>query len=1106
MYLQPITQDTLFYGDSLKILHGIVSSLVLSSTSQGSFWDLALQFVEKHPVLFGLLGAVFGSILTLVGVFFRQIGRFIADLTKWLWVKMQGRGADYNFERSYLDWLIGKHRHLGLLPARLVERRWKDRQGLVDLENVYVGLSMSHLGGDEQWFETYGYGEDNWRKRLWVGLRFIRYLAQQRLLPSVLVELIPSLTETEQVYQPGDLGLVIDRHKRLIIRGDPGSGKTTLLRYLAVTCARTLRNNKQDGDSRELVRKRLLWTERPFPILVRLRRHGNVANWDEAKELTATMLEEMPPELRKRCPPDFFERRLLNGNCLILLDAFDELGNPEARAAMARKVAGFLQVCKRNDNRIVVTTRIVGYEGQLDRYDFAIRAVQKLEAGEIRALVKQRYSAITISEIALRSDQEARDIKRKMVERGEQLIEKIENTPRLNQLATNPMLLSLIVLVHSLKVELPEERLLLYRDCVEILAERWQQFKQREEVVIKKEERGDLTLNQKLVLLRELAFAMQQQRKDEGSLALISKDAARDLIAQKLPDFLGGGLPQNDNTSREIYCKAEEWIAGIQEESGILVEQGLDGAGEPLIGFSHLTFQEYLAAVAIYEERVYQPILRQNLLQPAWREVVLLYAALANDATPIINALLKSSIQPYGVLLASNCLAERLKKVKTHAQQMTLEKLKAGFSNADDGTVSDFGKVIGMLGGSELTTFMRQQLSNPSLEKRLVVINALGQTRVEALELEQVCADLVQIVETSSENEITVAVREALAQVGDPKFVGPEPILVRVPKQPEKVGVPMWIWKDLKTSSKWRTIKKIILCFDMLRRIVDYWLFTMWCAIWQRQLQNHEFEISKYPITNIEYSRFVEATGYPTPSYWKEGTFPREEATHPVVGLISKDAKAYCKWLSRNTGNRYRLPTEWEWEWAAAGPNRWKYPWGDQFDKDRCNTKESGMEGTTPVGSYLAGNSLCGVSDMSGNVWEITLGTLITVYRLIGVASLILLLRIFFVLFIPFQLPSSFHLTILSIVAFIQLLFLFVLIVSINFILSKEYKGVLRGGAWNAPFDKATCFYRKNAKATSFAGFRCVKEVEPASNSIKKEIGQFHLLPCSYASVLSVGH
>jgi hypothetical protein len=111
-----------------------------------------------------------------------------------------------------------------------------------------------------------------------------------------------------------------------------------------------------------------------------------------------------------------------------------------------------------------VTTRIVGYEGQLDHYDFALCTVQNLKTGETRALVKQRYEAIALSEIALRSDQESRDIRQKMRERAERLIEKIESTPRLTQLAANPLLLSLIVLVHSLKVELPEERLLLYRD------------------------------------------------------------------------------------------------------------------------------------------------------------------------------------------------------------------------------------------------------------------------------------------------------------------------------------------------------------------------------------------------------------------------------------------------------------------------------------------------------------------------------------------------------------------------------------------------------------------------------------------------------------------
>lgn len=428
---------------------------------------------------------------------------------------------------------------------------------------------------------------------------------------------------------------MVDRHKRLIIRGDPGSGKTTLLKYLAVTCARTIRNNRSAGDSPNDVKKRLLWTQRPFPILVKLRRYGDVTHWDDAKELT--------------------------------------------------------------------TTRIVGYENQLDQYDFTVRTLHNLHAGEIRALVKQRYNAIAIAESGSRPEQEKRDIEQNMRERAQRLIEKVESTPRLNQLATNPMLLSLIVLVHSLKFELPDERLLLYRDCVEILAENWQQFK-REEAGIKKEVKDELSLNQKLILLRELAFAMQQQRKDEGSPALMPKDVARNIIAGKLPDFLA--VAQNGLSSEEISHKADAWLAGIQEESGILVEQGLDEAGEPLIGFSHLTFQEYLAAIAIYEVKTYVPILKRNLLQPAWQEVVLLYTALTNDATSTINALLKSPLQPQSLLLAGRCLGERLKKVNLRTQQIAMEKLKEGYSSADDTTVSDFGQVMSMLRENEITTFL----------------------------------------------------------------------------------------------------------------------------------------------------------------------------------------------------------------------------------------------------------------------------------------------------------------------------------------------------------------------------------------------------------------
>ena len=127
--------------------------------------------------------------------------------------------------------------------------------------------------------------------------------------------------------------------------------------------------------------------------------------------------------------------------------------------------------------------------------------------------------------------------------------------------------------------------------------------------------------------------------------------------------------------------------------------------------------------------------------------------------------------------------------------------------------------------------------------------------------------------------------------------------------------------------------------------------------------------------------------GYQAGYSWRNPNF-RQGDDHPVVCVSWNDANAYVKWLSRETGQTYQLPTEAEWEYAArAGTTKARY-WGDDPDRacvyanvaDRTakrtfsdwNTHDcsDGQTYTAPVGSYEAND--WGLRDILGNVWEWT--------------------------------------------------------------------------------------------------------------------------------------
>lgn len=127
------------------------------------------------------------------------------------------------------------------------------------------------------------------------------------------------------------------------------------------------------------------------------------------------------------------------------------------------------------------------------------------------------------------------------------------------------------------------------------------------------------------------------------------------------------------------------------------------------------------------------------------------------------------------------------------------------------------------------------------------------------------------------------------------------------------------------------------------------------------------FYIAKYPVTNADYKRYMDDCK-------RDFTISPDKTDHPVVEVSWYDACDYAAWAGM------RLLTEAEWEKAAswveeqnnkAEGRKRRYPWGDEFDQDKCNTTEAGIGTTTSVGKYSSrGDSFFNVADMTGNVWE----------------------------------------------------------------------------------------------------------------------------------------
>jgi formylglycine-generating enzyme required for sulfatase activity len=428
--------------------------------------------------------------------------------------------------------------------------------------------------------------------------------------------------------------------RRLAVLGDPGSGKTTLLRYLALLYARDL------AEHGTLVPDKLGLAESGWlPILLPLRQIGTFLRTrpDDGTEGHALLLEFLLQSLKNeriQLPDDFFDEWLTQGRAAILLDGLDEVADPDLRRRVSRLVEAFTQAYA--DCRYVVTSRIVGYTGPARLgEEYATTTVRDFTLADVERFLSNWHRLVAIGQMGPGQSAEAY-----AAEQTRQLLQAIEANERVRELAINPLLLTVIAMVHRDRVKLPDRRAELYAEAVDVLLGKWEEAKGVTEVAILDNKPFDV--GDKRLMLQRLALHMHEQRHKE-----IAGDDLRRWLDERFYEIVGN--------RGEVTRVVSRFLNVIEERTGLLAARG-----EGVYAFSHLTFQEYLAALAVAARDDYVAYTLKCGTEPWWREVILLAAGYLSTqsrerTTRLIQAIadFKEEPEPYhNLVLAAECLRD----------------------------------------------------------------------------------------------------------------------------------------------------------------------------------------------------------------------------------------------------------------------------------------------------------------------------------------------------------------------------------------------------------------------------------------------------------------
>jgi GTPase SAR1 family protein len=533
------------------------------------------------------------------------------------------RGKVMEFETGnhliypYLDWLIAENSYLKMSGVMQV-----NRQVDIFLDKIYVSLQA-------QWRKQVT--DTNERSQHELEVAIVGQVRSSSRLEEIgsshdwdepcYYEPLPeepisvSVSSTETVTQKVDLSEAVRNNSCSVILGAPGAGKTTLLRYLALHFATAKRDNLEtvivdndsadnnlDGDKKQKELGKTL-----LPIFFRIADYA-----EKLKQQPELTLLEYLRQFYRQWEAHFQVQAEIGtevagllldamgqGQCLMLLDGLDEVFDQESRKLIVERINHFVDEFPHN--KFVITSRIAGYRDVQLSSRFAEFTIEDMDNEQVERFL---YRWCRTVEKAQQPDANEEQWLKRGLEQAQDILQAIGDNPGVQRLTTNPLLLTILALIHRNGDRLPNRRVKLYELAVQTLTEDWQLRKKLPDaprVVLKETEVVEL--------LAPLAYWMHKEKPS----GLVTQREVEDKLAEKLAE-----LNDTEPESNSVRQAVGEFLRKVRETTGLFVER-MPG----VYGFMHLTFEEYfvsryIANIDDFSEQL--NLISLHLHDPRWNE------------------------------------------------------------------------------------------------------------------------------------------------------------------------------------------------------------------------------------------------------------------------------------------------------------------------------------------------------------------------------------------------------------------------------------------------------------------------------------------------------